>query len=566
MIYTAKVNSGQYYTISWYQRSIPNDDYTKQKLHLNITNSSNLVPKMWVVGCSGKDSMFGDKNVRGSAVGASFEMTKDWTRQYLSFYYMPSGNTETLRNLSLDWYYLNSNNYANHGIQITMPKLEMGDFPTTWQQNDSDRIGKPLRGPSAWEPNKEYQGGGPDDNFQDLVTFNNTSNMYLCKITHISSSDVTPGNGSVDRAWDNIHPWQVTEKRDFIAAEVMYSDKLASAVFDAVRARINELQVKNLRTENDNGATIDIQDGAIKVYGTNKDYPNIVFGVDGNGAAVLSFYDNKGKWQYDLGPGRIIENLSNVNPKTTERSYYYLTPSSADDTLTTCPLFRYINSPSSFQTNLKVGMPGVSAQTFYEHTDGEIGIGEGRKVKGYYSIKEDSDNATSAHTKYHGRLFTDSGLTQPVHNRILCTSLTWPTTNSNKTAYINNSYAQSVEAVYYLEGLPALKFKFYTLNTHQDELPLNRKFVKADFDLPWFLYVNKSSNPDKQTLVDLSVHYTDTGENWKGYVAVSQANGYIFSYSNEELLNKYNLKYTSQYGKALLYYDETNQRVLNLDW
>ncbi len=59
-----------------------------------------------------------------------------------------------------------------------------------------------------------------------------------------------------------------------------------------------------LETANANGASVAIEDGMIKVFGTNG-VCNIAFGVNDDGVAVLSYYDKDGNWLYDLGPSQI---------------------------------------------------------------------------------------------------------------------------------------------------------------------------------------------------------------------------------------------------------------------
>jgi hypothetical protein len=54
------------------------------------------------------------------------------------------------------------------------------------------------------------------------------------------------------------------------------------------------------------------------------------------------------------------------------------------------------------------------------------------------------------------------------------------------------------------------------------------------------------------------------GMSWKVYNMKNLMNYYTFPYSDETLLNKYNLKYTSVYGKLLLYNDESYESVYTL--
>lgn len=61
---------------------------------------------------------------------------------------------------------------------------------------------------------------------------------------------------------------------------------------------------KQLQTTGSNGQSVSIEDGLMKVYGTNG-VCNIEFGVNSNGEAILSYYNKDGKWLYDLGPNKL---------------------------------------------------------------------------------------------------------------------------------------------------------------------------------------------------------------------------------------------------------------------
>ncbi len=75
------------------------------------------------------------------------------------------------------------------------------------------------------------------------------------------------------------------------------------AMFTDGKFNANLIEAKVLKTYNtDNGAHIEIENGLMSVFGT-MGMPNIRFGVNDSGMAVLSYYDNNGTKLYDLGPG-----------------------------------------------------------------------------------------------------------------------------------------------------------------------------------------------------------------------------------------------------------------------
>lgn len=83
-----------------------------------------------------------------------------------------------------------------------------------------------LRGPSKWEVGKEYQGGGENDDYQDIVICDEYPNqMYLCKVTHTSSQDTYPPTHWKNAEWDTNDPWTQTEYREFTATKVLFANR-----------------------------------------------------------------------------------------------------------------------------------------------------------------------------------------------------------------------------------------------------------------------------------------------------------------------------------------------------
>lgn len=87
----------------------------------------------------------------------------------------------------------------------------------------------------------------------------------------------------------------------------------------------NKIIAKQLQTAGSNGQSVSIENGLLKVYGTNG-VCNIEFGVNSNGEAILSYYDKDGKWLYDLGPnkldgGQLTESTLNGDKYVTAASF-----------------------------------------------------------------------------------------------------------------------------------------------------------------------------------------------------------------------------------------------------
>lgn len=66
----------------------------------------------------------------------------------------------------------------------------------------------------------------------------------------------------------------------------------------------DKIMAKQLQTVGSNGQSVSIENGLMKVYGTNGRC-NIEFGVNSDGEAILSYYNKDGKWLYDLGPNKL---------------------------------------------------------------------------------------------------------------------------------------------------------------------------------------------------------------------------------------------------------------------
>lgn len=66
----------------------------------------------------------------------------------------------------------------------------------------------------------------------------------------------------------------------------------------------DKIMARQLQTTGSNGQSVSIENGLMRVYGTNG-MCNIEFGVNSNGEAILSYYDKNGKWLYDLGPNKL---------------------------------------------------------------------------------------------------------------------------------------------------------------------------------------------------------------------------------------------------------------------
>lgn len=141
----------------------------------------------------------------------------------------------------------------------------------------------------------------------------------------------------------------------------------------------NNLSVGSLRTSGNN-ATITIDSGTMQVYGSSTTQPNIVFGVDENGYAVLRYFDKDGTLLYDLGPSGIFNTFGTVANKFMPAEKFLLVSSG--------------NNLSNTRTSIDVG----SGTNYYQFKEGYQWIAA-QKIK-KYNISGDSLPSETNDTYY----------------------------------------------------------------------------------------------------------------------------------------------------------------------
>lgn len=120
--------------------------------------------------------------------------------------------------------------------------------------------------------------------------------------------------------------------------KVMNGNAIA-ALFKDGMLNADLIAAKVLESLGSNGARVAISDGMMEFFGSvNKTKPNIRFGLNSEGSAVLSYYDNNGNFLYDLGPSG-ISMMDKSNGSFTEYKFY-----------TSQNLFGVSNTPSSYGT------------------------------------------------------------------------------------------------------------------------------------------------------------------------------------------------------------------------
>ena len=135
--------------------------------------------------------------------------------------------------------------------------------------------------------------------------------------------------------------------------KVMNGNAIA-ALFKDGMLNADLIAAKVLESLGSNGARVAISDGIMEFFGSvNKTKPNIRFGLNSEGSAVLSYYDNNGDLLYDLGPDG-ISTMDKTNGSFTAYQFY-----------TSQNLFGITSTPYSYGTMKKFeSSQGSISETF----------------------------------------------------------------------------------------------------------------------------------------------------------------------------------------------------------
>ena len=156
-----------------------------------------------------------------------------------------------------------------------------------WAQEESEK-GARMR-MSDWAPGDECLSGAMGESFYDIKMYN--EQFYLCLISHTANEAINPQTSVAN----NLGYWEVALNWKFTATDLALARLIRAAEID-----VDSLIVKLLKT-NSEGPRVEIAGSLIEVFGDFAS-PNIRFGVNSSGYAVLTYYDNNGNRLYDLGP------------------------------------------------------------------------------------------------------------------------------------------------------------------------------------------------------------------------------------------------------------------------
>ena len=193
------------------------------------------------------------------------------------------------------------------------------------------------------------------------IQLNGAGEVYVCQPKLEKGATITEfterKTDLVDKASLKKAGIGITDKEVLLYGEqvkVMNNNAIA-ALFKNGMLNADLIAAKVLESLGSNGARVVINDGIMEFFGSiNKTQPNIRFGLNSEGSAVLSYYDNAGNFLYDLGPDG-ISTMDKQDGIFTEYSFY-----------TSQNLFGITSIPSSYGTMKTFeSSQGTVSETFY---------------------------------------------------------------------------------------------------------------------------------------------------------------------------------------------------------
>ena len=181
-----------------------------------------------------------------------FIQSRQWKRYWV--HWRPKDGYATPKEVIIR--HTGNNSTSASTVYVTQPKLEIGATMTEWTERKSDLIDKASLKKAGIEITS------------DMVE------LYGNQVKVSGAKGGTP-------------------------VAMFENGMLNSNLINA-----DKIMARQLQTTGSNGQSVSIENGLMRVYGTNGRC-NIEFGVNSNGEAILSYYDMNGKWLYDLGPNKL---------------------------------------------------------------------------------------------------------------------------------------------------------------------------------------------------------------------------------------------------------------------
>lgn len=203
-----------------------------------------------------------------------FILSRQWTRYWV--HWRPHDGYATPKHVIIR--HTGNNSTSASTVYVTQPKLEIGATMTEWIERKTDLVDKASLKAAGIEITS------------DMVE------LYGNQVKVSGAKGGTP-------------------------VAMFENGMLNSNLINA-----NKIMARQLQTTGSNGQSVSIENGLMRVYGTNGSC-NIEFGVNSNGEAILSYYNKDGKWLYDLGPnkldgGQLTESTLDGNKYVSAASFF----------------------------------------------------------------------------------------------------------------------------------------------------------------------------------------------------------------------------------------------------
>ena len=186
----------------------------------------------------------------------------------------------------------------------------------------------------------------------------------------------TQGNGDI---------WRYREEYDLFLARKIQADDID----------VDNLVVRKVKTAN-SGPRFEMEGSEMRVYGDGV-HPNMIFGVNKDGYAVMEYYTPAGDKLYDLGPSGI--NILNFAPvKWTEKKLKQFSTGKSRESITSQDFYKIINGNVT-QTNSPIyynyyagGNPAVSQEEREREKYTYASINGPKKADGWYYMPPYANN------------------------------------------------------------------------------------------------------------------------------------------------------------------------------
>lgn len=255
-IHTAHADSNVYQDESHWTTGVPQRDYAYIGICVNTTEADpsgaeGFAMYEWSLSSTIVYSIVPDKNilVEGEtgttlrlirSIGSNikrYTTGSEITGEYINF--QPAGSRDCqLAYSEAAGFALNVPNGVIYGNDYTVKAVKNGVEIArvtigVVKAGAKGSRGAKLRGPSEWKPGISYMGGAENEEFQDLVLYENK--MYLCKFTHTSQSNALPKDHVAVSGWNSSRPWQESAIQDMVATKVLFAE----------RGKIENLDIEN---------------------------------------------------------------------------------------------------------------------------------------------------------------------------------------------------------------------------------------------------------------------------------------------------------------------------------